>query len=174
MRRRLVGLVIATLLIPQGVVAQSPAPSPVPEPGLACIALTDTGPWTVNSLMQALLTGTVSITEVLEPSACGDVATPVGEPVVIKGGRQNEASTKRFALAGGDYELTLTGKASESSNVILALIGPGRPDHDSIWNEIEDPGRYEYSTYLYDVEPGDLYVEYNLPRGSWTVTITPR
>jgi hypothetical protein len=101
-------------------------------------------------------------------------ATPTGEPVVFTGGNQNEGNTKRQPLAPGDYELVLSGVATDrSANVILKLIGPGRPDYESIWNEIQDAGPYTFSTYLYGVEGGDYHLDYNLPRGEWTVTITP-
>lgn len=98
---------------------------------------------------------------------------PAGEPVVIKGGKQEAGNTKPFSLAPGDYHLVLSGKAKESSNVILTMVGPGMPDYDSIWNEMGGPGTLDFDTYIYGVEGGDYHLEYDLPTGSWTVTITP-
>ena len=98
---------------------------------------------------------------------------PAGEPVVFKGGTQNAGNTERQSLAPGDYELVLKGKAREYSNVILALVGPGMPSYDSIWNEDADEGPYVFTTFVYELEGGDYHLRYDLPKGSWTVTITP-
>lgn len=98
---------------------------------------------------------------------------PSGDPVELKGGKQEAGNTKKFLLAPGDYHLVLKGKAKESSNVILTVVGPGMPDYDSVWNEMGGPGAYEFETYLYEVEGGDYYVEYDLPLGPWTLTLTP-
>lgn len=104
---------------------------------------------------------------------CAEPLPPATGVVTIEGGRQNEANTAPFTLPPGDYLLVLEGEASERSNVILTVVGPGRPDYDSVWNEIEDKGDYRLETYLYGVEGGEYHVEYDLPRGSWTLTLTP-
>jgi len=106
-------------------------------------------------------------------------ASPTPAPKVVKITGKGTRNSKTFVLAGGDYDVTVSGKATDrwGGNVIMELAlkgGDGFLDNETLTNEIVDRGKYRFETSVNGVEPGTYFVdpEY-MPGGSWTVTFDP-
>lgn len=102
------------------------------------------------------------------------VAKPeVRVPVTISGTYSGNSSP--FALKSGTYRVDVTGVATGSEYDNLAIFYLRNPAGSVferiIWETVTTP--YAYKTYLYNVKPGEYYLDAAAPEGTWTVTFTP-
>lgn len=101
--------------------------------------------------------------------------TPAPQPVKVSG--KGSRTTKPFTLPEGDYEVIVSGKATDrwGGNVIIELmpVGGGFLDTEFLFNEIADRGKYKWDTVVYGVDGGKYYLDAMMPGGAWTVTFKP-
>ena len=107
------------------------------------------------------------------PAACTVGAETGADPVEVKGSGQKASAP--FHLDGGAYraEWSMNGKAEGYRKIAL------KPTDDTsilrvntIMDSLGETGGTSAETYIYNVKPGDYYLDVRAPSG-WKVTLTP-
>ena len=105
--------------------------------------------------------------------SCAVGAETGADPVEVKGSGQKASAP--FHLDGGAYraEWSMNGKAEGYRKIAL------KPTDDTsilrvntIMDSLGETGGTSAETYIYNVKPGDYYLDVRAPSG-WKVTLTP-